>query len=715
LRTLLDGTLPTAEQNRLTGHLEACASCQQQLEALSAQDALCPEMAQQLGRGPPRLEPGLREALDRLKGEAETGEATTEPDGADDLSLDFLSPPNGPGQLGRIGHYAVLEVVGRGGMGVVLRAFDEQLHRVVAVKVMATQFAANATARKRFTREAQATAAIRDEQVISIHAVEETNRLPYLVMDYIHGISLQERLDRAGPLALEQVVRIGLQIARGLAAAHAQGLIHRDIKPANILLENGVERVKITDFGLARAVDDASLTQSGVVAGTPHYMAPEQARGEPADPRADLFSLGGVLYAMCAGHPPFRARGSLAVLKRVCEDTPRPVREISPETPDWLAALIARLLAKDPAERFQSATEVAELLSQQLARLQQPLSLVPESATAPPAAGKARRGRWPLAATAFLLLGGLGVSEATGVTQIVPTVIRIFTAEGTLVVDVNDPGVKVAIEGDGGLVIRGAGVHEVRLRPGSYRVQASKDGKPFQSEQVTISRGTNQSVKVRWEEAKAAVRLPSAEEKREQAQQQDEEAGKLARQGQLLRTSDPAQAAVHFRSAAALYEKLVQGAPEARTYQRQLEACRWGLGSALNLQVARLVHRRAGLSDTERQRALVLAKEAVSLLPSEGGYWSNLGLAHYRAYDWEAARNVLEKTEQIALTPSEPYPTGYSRFILAMIHWQRGDKERARRCYDQAAGWMEKHRPTDSQLLRLQAEARELLQVSKSP
>src|SRR5581483_6609315 len=140
------------------------------------------------------------------------------------------------------------------------------------------------------------------------------------------GMSLQERLDQGGPLELEAILRIGMQTAAGLAAAHAQGLIHRDVKPANILLEGGMERVKITDFGLARAADDASLSQSGVVAGTPHYMAPEQARGEALDHRADLFSLGSVLYAMCTGRPPFRAATSLAVLRRVADEPPRPVQ-----------------------------------------------------------------------------------------------------------------------------------------------------------------------------------------------------------------------------------------------------------------------------------------------------------------------------------------------------------------------------------------------------
>src|SRR5262249_10078758 len=161
--------------------------------------------------------------------------------------------------------------------------------------------------------------------------------------------------------------------------AHKQGLIHRDIKPANILLENGVQRVKITDFGLARAAADASLTQSGVVAGTPQYMAPEQARGEAVDHRADLFSLGRLLHATRTRRPPapppFRATPTLAVLKRVSEDAPRPVRQINPDVPPWLAAIIEKLHAKDPAGRFQSAAEVAELLGQHLAHLQQPASV----------------------------------------------------------------------------------------------------------------------------------------------------------------------------------------------------------------------------------------------------------------------------------------------------------------------------------------------------
>jgi len=258
---------------------------------------------------------------------------------------------------------------------VVLKAFEPALHRHVAIKVLAAAVAGSATARRRFAREAQAAAAVCHDHVVTVHAVSEADGLPYLVMQYVAGESLQARIDRNGPLELMEVVRIGHQTAAGLAAAHAQGLIHRDIKPANLLLENGLSRVKITDFGLARLVDDVGLTQDGVVAGTPEYMAPEQARGEAVDHRADLFSLGSVLYVMCTGLPPFRSSSTLALLRAVSERAATPVRTINPDVPAWLEGLIERLLAKNPAERFQSATEVATLLEAYLAHLREPATV----------------------------------------------------------------------------------------------------------------------------------------------------------------------------------------------------------------------------------------------------------------------------------------------------------------------------------------------------
>ena len=177
--------------------------------------------------------------------------------------LGFLSPSDDPKSLGRLGHYEVIERIGRGGMGLVLKAFDPGLNRVVAIKVLAPELAASPDARHRFTREVRAAAAVCHENVVTIHAVSEDDGLPYLVMQYVPGQSLQQKIDRQGPLSLNEVLRVGMQVAAGLAAAHAQGLVHRDIKPANIMLENSVERVKITDFGLARAIDDAPSPRTG--------------------------------------------------------------------------------------------------------------------------------------------------------------------------------------------------------------------------------------------------------------------------------------------------------------------------------------------------------------------------------------------------------------------------------------------------------------------
>ena len=440
----------------------------------------------------------------------------TEGEGAsndEDSDLECLQPSTRPDALGRIGHYEVLEVLGRGGFGIVFRAFDETLQRVVAIKVLSAQIAATSPARKRFLREARSSAKVRHENVVQVYAVEE-QPLPYLVMEFIPGETLQQRIDRTGPLELPDVLHIGRQIALGLAAAHAQGLIHRDIKPGNILIEAGPnQHVKITDFGLARAADDASMTQSGTVAGTPMFMAPEQATGDKLDHRTDLFSLGSVLYTMVSGRPPFRANSTPAVLKRVAEDTPRPIPEIIPEVPQWLCDLIAWLHAKRPEERFASAQEVADLLTQHLAPMQYPEIVNPPPLDAPAMAEKTspsqetttatpslRRPRSPgrrwVAAIAVLLtlFGGLGFTEATGVTDVRSTVVRLFSPEGTLEIQIDDPATSVQIDGSD-LVITGTGAKEIRLRPGRYTVEARKDGKVVRRELVTVARNGRQVVR----------------------------------------------------------------------------------------------------------------------------------------------------------------------------------------------------------------------------
>jgi serine/threonine-protein kinase len=384
LHQLAEGSLPAAEIASLEVHLHGCPQCQTALDQLVTANPWLGAVRRYLG--------------EETVAYPETS-SPTEP------ALDFLAPSDWPDSLGRLGSYEVKGLLGRGGMAVVLKAVDPALNRTVAIKVLAAHLASCGAARQRFLREARAAAAVVHEHVVAVHAVDETAGLPYLVMEYVPGRSLQERLDRQGPLALSEVLRIGMQAAAGLAAAHAQGLVHRDVKPANILLENGVERARLTDFGLARAVSDAALTQSGVVAGTPQYMAPEQARGETVDHRSDLFSLGSTLYAMCTGHPPFRAESAVAVLRRVSDDEPRPVRELNSEVPAWFAAIIAKLHAKDPEQRYQSAAEVSDLLGRCLAHLQQPLAVPLPDALTRPSDRFWRRGpfrRWAMASTVLL-------------------------------------------------------------------------------------------------------------------------------------------------------------------------------------------------------------------------------------------------------------------------------------------------------------------------
>jgi len=453
-------------------------------------------------------------------------------DGLTDISLDFLSPSAKPDCLGRLGQYEIKEIIGRGAMGAVFKAHDLNLNRTVAVKVLAPERAANPMARKRFLREARAAAAVVHPHVVTIHAVGDEENMPYLVMECVDGASLGDKIAKEGTLNVKEILRIGSQIADGLAAAHNQGLIHRDIKPANILLENGVERVKITDFGLARAVDDVSVTQTGEVAGTPPFMSPEQAEGTRLDQRTDLFSLGSVLYTMCTGWAPFRADSTIATLRRVCDGTPRPIHELNPDIPEWLIVIIDRLLQKNPECRFQTAHEVADLLRQHLAELQHPTSVpkygpVPELGPDPRGttpSGRAKTVPWNIAAGVLLILAiGVGISEATGITNVRTTVIRWLTPKGTLVVEVDDPAVSVAIDGED-MVITGAGVNEIRLKPGRHTFRATRDGKVVCNELVTVAVRGRQVVRVRREGdlgpaaaawAKSVAALPV--EKQEQA------------------------------------------------------------------------------------------------------------------------------------------------------------------------------------------------------
>lgn len=366
LSDLLVGTLSDIESDAMLSHLESCPQCQGRLEQLAAQgedwDRVCNILA---GSNSNQPRGTVTEDFPRQRDRSLNW--------TESLSKKLLQAPSHPEMLGRIGRYDIERFVGAGGMGIVFKGFDTELNRPVAIKVLSPSLAFNGTARQRFAREARAAAAVVHEHVVAIHNVESNGELPFLVMHFAQGESLQAKLDREGPLELKQILRIGKQIAAGLAAAHAQGLVHRDVKPANVLLEEGIDRALLTDFGLAQTADDASLTCSGYLPGTPQYMSPEQARGEKVSGQSDLFSTGSVLYAMCTGRPPFRAETSLGVLQKINSSEPKDIRELNPDVPQWFCRIVERLMAKRPEQRYGSAQELADLLEVCLAHVQQPL------------------------------------------------------------------------------------------------------------------------------------------------------------------------------------------------------------------------------------------------------------------------------------------------------------------------------------------------------
>lgn len=275
-----------------------------------------------------------------------------------------LDPPESPEEIGRLREYSVNKILGEGGMGVVYLAWDNTLHRSVALKVMKRSIAENESSRQRFILEARATAAIDHDHIVTIYQVGDHNGVPYLVMKYLEGQTLEDRLRKLKVIDPLSAVRISCQIAEGLEAAHKQNLIHRDIKPSNIWLESVRSRVKILDFGLARIADstDPNITQTGVILGTPAYMSPEQAAGLALDGRSDLFSLGTVLYRMIVGKPPFRGSNNLAILRSLSIDIPDTPHSVNPQIPERLSNLIMKLLEKDPVGRPGSARLVAEML-----------------------------------------------------------------------------------------------------------------------------------------------------------------------------------------------------------------------------------------------------------------------------------------------------------------------------------------------------------------
>ena len=537
LQQLVLGTAPSAERDSWVAHLEQCSPCAERLRKLPHDDTLI----EALRTKEMTAEPKEKEAISRLvtnlcaawsapgpltdsdalatvaplpPQKDETCALAGASDDADD-ETQYLLPAQGPGELGRLGHYRVLRVLGAGGMGKVYEAEDTLLQRRVALKVMKASFASNAVARKRFIQEAQSAARIEHDNIVPIYQVGEDRGVPFLAMPLLAGRSLDDLLKKTGKLPLTQIVRLGGQIAEGLKAAHDRGLIHRDIKPGNIWVEPVKEgRAKILDFGLARSVaGDVHLTQSGAIVGTPAYMAPEQAQSNPVDHRCDLFSLGCVLYLMSTGELPFRGNDTMGILMALALHDPTPPHQINDDIPIELSDLVMKLLQKNPQNRIGSADEVIEALMKLENRLSgkteatgvmhQALDLPAQArrSTKTPAKTQAQRnkiGRIAAIAASLLLLAG-------GAFALYEFVIK--TPNGTMLVQIDDKEVEARFK-NGELQILdtdGKVKHTLKpgertkdMPPGTYRIHVvGADGLTVDVEEFTLKNGDKCTVRVK--------------------------------------------------------------------------------------------------------------------------------------------------------------------------------------------------------------------------
>src|SRR6516225_812805 len=364
LQQLLEDRLEEALRETIETHVEACAACQVALGNLSDDDVKV-DVQRLREAGPESMPDSERDWVRQLEeSPLVPAEPASPPTWADDgPAIQFPGPPTDKGPLGRLASFHIRKQLGAGRFGVVYQAYDE-LDRLVALKVLKPELAASPRERARFEEEARKAAAVKHDHIVTLHQVGHTPGfpLPYLVLEYLDGEALSDRLRRQEVMEPKEAARIVQQAAWGLAAAHARGLVHRDIKPSNILLEKGTGRAKITDFGLAHVVEDAGAlsSESGRVVGTPAYMSPEQVlTPSRVDARSDVYSLGAVLYELLTGEPPFRGRTQL-VLQQVVHEELRPPHRLNDLIPRDLETICLRCLQKEPDKRYASASSLAE-------------------------------------------------------------------------------------------------------------------------------------------------------------------------------------------------------------------------------------------------------------------------------------------------------------------------------------------------------------------
>lgn len=496
LRGMLAGDLSAEQVDQIGHHLEGCALCRRRCEGFDKSDTIL-----ESARGVQDTANLIGEVPEKLKHKLK---AMGELDEQLDEDLGFLAPAERADELGRLGGYRILKVLGQGGMGIVFQAEDIGLQRAVALKVMLPRMATKKAAKARFLREAQAAAAIEHDHIVAIHQVGEDRGVPFIAMPMLKGSSLEDYMKkRKGKphfgLSIPQIVKLGREMAKGLQAAHERGLVHRDIKPSNIWLDSSAGgRVKILDFGLARpTTDEQGLTSVGAILGTPAYMAPEQASGEHVDFRADLFSLGVVLYRLCTGKSPFQGTDIMSTLMSLAVLEPPAPIELSPDLPPALSRLIVRLMAKKPSDRFASAKEVVQAFA--TLQSEETVSVTASVAAKRPSSAKSSKpSRVQWAVIAGGLFAGL-LLALSGVVFFIPS------GNGTLRVEVNDPEIEVSVKGTNIVLRKADKGQDVTLTAGEKSIVVSRGDFSFETDKLLLKRGETVTVKVDFLDGKVKV------------------------------------------------------------------------------------------------------------------------------------------------------------------------------------------------------------------
>ncbi len=487
LRKFALGDLPPTEWDRVARYLEANPPSPDTLAEPAAEDTFVSAL-RAAPAAAPADPPELRSIIDaaaKLVPDTATAAFADARSIPFEPTAEYVAPPK-PGE--KLGRFLVARVLGKGGMGVVYAAADEQLDRQIALKVMAPQLAANPVAKERFLREARTAARVEHDNIVPILEVGEDRGIPFMAMPLLRGRSLDERLGEGTP-GLDEALAIARGTLDGLAAAHDRGLIHRDIKPSNLWLEanddGSFRRVRLLDFGLARLETDADrVTASGTILGTPAFMAPEQARGEAVDARADLFSLGCVLYRLVTGQNAFKGNDTYSLLTSLAMDRPKAPIEWNADLPRPLSDLIVNLLEKDAKDRPPSARAVRERLT----------------ALAEPAPARRRSRALPIAAIALSLIGLVGILFGG-------TIVRIATNKGELVVEVNDDNVEIVVKQNGAVVVDKTKDRRFVLTAtdGEIEFLDPETGATAQTKTFRLSRGGVDRVTARMGEGKPPV------------------------------------------------------------------------------------------------------------------------------------------------------------------------------------------------------------------